>query len=171
MGNLNEIYKKVKYVGYFPGVIGKITETHAIYYHKNWGFDITFETQVGKELSEFLMEFQKERDGLWVAMWDNLFAGSIAIDGRMIDKEGARLRWFLVLPEFQGKGIGKGLISKAMEFCKSKNYKRIFLWTFEGLNVARFLYEREGFILSEERNIFQWGQNIKEQKFELNIYP
>jgi len=57
-----------------------------------------------------------------------------------------------------------------MEFCKKRKYERVFLWTFEGLDRARFLYEREGFRLSEEHSIFQWGQNIKEQKFELNLY-
>jgi hypothetical protein len=43
--------------GYFPGAVGKITELHAVYYHENWGFDISFETQVGRELSEFLRDF------------------------------------------------------------------------------------------------------------------
>jgi len=42
---------EVKLTGYFPGVVGKITEQHAIYYYENWGFDVSFETQVGKELS------------------------------------------------------------------------------------------------------------------------
>jgi len=167
---LKKQHKKVEYRGYFPGVVGKITEAHAIYYNEKWGFDVTFETQVGKELSEFLMEFQKGRDGLWVATVGAEFAGSIAIDGRMAETEGARLRWFLVLPKFHGKGIGKGLITRAMEFCKKRKYERVFLWTFEGLDRARFLYEREGFRLSEEHSIFQWGQNIKEQKFELNLY-
>ena len=44
--------------GYFPGVIGRITETHAVYYHENWGFDASFETQVGRELSEFIGELR-----------------------------------------------------------------------------------------------------------------
>ena len=56
--------KDIKYLGYYPGVVGKIIESHAVYYYENWGFDVTFETQVGRELSEFVSKFDKNRDGL-----------------------------------------------------------------------------------------------------------
>jgi GNAT superfamily N-acetyltransferase len=160
---------EVRITGYFPGVIGMITELHATYYYEYWGFDITFETQVGRELSEFMMDFQDGRDGLWVATVNGEFAGSIAIDGRQTGKEGARLRWFIVHPRFQGKGIGGSLLEHADDFCRQEGHSRVFLWTFEGLDAARSLYERAGFRLSEEHEVYQWGQNIKEQMFELNL--
>lgn len=50
------------YGGYRPGVIGKITELHGSYYAENWAFDISFEAQVGRELSEFLRDFRVGRD-------------------------------------------------------------------------------------------------------------
>jgi len=158
---------KIKFQGYYPGVVGKITEMHAVYYHEHWGFDVSFETQVGRELSVFVSEYDKDRDGLWVATTDRRFAGSIAIDGRHAQTEGARLRWFIVAPDFHNAGIGQELISRAIEFCKKKKYPRIFLWTFEGLDLARRLYERENFRLIESHDARQWGQHIKEQKFEL----
>ena len=43
---------EIKLHGYYPGVVGKITEIHAVFYNENWGFDVSFETQVGSELSE-----------------------------------------------------------------------------------------------------------------------
>jgi len=160
---------EVKLTGYFPGVVGKITGQHGIYYYENWGFDVSFETQVGKELSEFLMEFQENRDGFWVATITGEFAGAIAIDGSQADKEGARLRWFIVTPGFQGHGIGKGLLRESLEFCKMAGYKRVYLWTFKGLETARYLYEGEGFRLSEAHEVRQWGQDIIEQMYELNL--
>jgi GNAT superfamily N-acetyltransferase len=159
--------KGTDYRGYYPGVAGKITEVHAVYYHENWGFDVSFETQVGKELSEFLIEFDENRDGLWIAKRKEMFAGSVAIDGRGAYKTGARLRWFIVVPVFQGLGIGKELISRAVEFCRNRGYPAIFLWTFEGLDAARHLYETRNFFLGEEHEVDQWGQHLKEQKFEL----
>jgi GNAT superfamily N-acetyltransferase len=153
--------------GYYPGVVGKITEIHAAYYFKHWGFDISFETQVGRELSVFMSEFDDKRDGFWVATGDGKFAGSIAIDGHNTPTDGARLRWFIVDPLFQNAGLGKELISRAVEFCKQKKFSKIFLWTFEGLDAARRLYERYHFKLSETHDVYQWGQHIKEQKFEL----
>ena len=158
---------EIEIQGYYPGVVGKITEIHALYYYEHWGFDLSFETQVGSELSEFMSRFDGERDGFWVATKDGKFAGAIAIDGQMADTEGARLRWFVVVPELQNAGVGKKLISKAVEFCRKKKFPKVFLWTFEGLDAARRLYERENFRLSEAHDANQWGQHIKEQKFEL----
>ncbi len=158
---------ETQYGGYYPGVAGKITEMHAVYYHEQWGFDISFETQVGRELCEFLMEFDATRDGLWTAKRNGMFAGAVAIDGRKAHSEGARLRWFIVVPVFQGHGIGKELISRAVEFCKKNNYPMVYLWTFEGLDAARHLYEYHQFKLCQQSEVDQWGQQIKEQKFEL----
>ncbi len=155
--------------GYYPGVVGKITELHAVYYHENWGFDVTFETQVGRELSEFVRQFDGNRDGLWVAVKKGAFAGAIAIDGADAFGEGARLRWFIVDPQYQGSGIGKNLIMQSIEFCKQKGFPKTYLWTFKGLEDARRLYEAVDFHLSEEAQIAQWRQNIVEKKFELSL--
>jgi hypothetical protein len=67
---------EIKFHGYYPGVVGKITEIHAVFYHEHWGFDVSFETQVGSEFSEFISKFDRSSDGLWVATKDGIFAGS-----------------------------------------------------------------------------------------------
>jgi GNAT superfamily N-acetyltransferase len=159
----------IEICGYYPGVIGKITELHGVYYYENWGFDVTFETQVGGELSDFIRRFDGDRDGLWVATKKGTFAGALAIDGSDASGEGARLRWFIVDPQFQGSGIGKRLITLAIEFCKLKRFPRVFLWTFKGLEDARRLYEAFGLQLCEESQVDQWGQTIREQKYELKL--
>jgi GNAT superfamily N-acetyltransferase len=157
----------IKIHGYYPGVVGKITEIHAVYYHVHWGFDVSFETQVGRELSIFISEFDEARDGFWAATANDRFAGAVAIDGHNAMVEGVRLRWFIVDPEFQGAGLGLRLISRAVQFCRDKKYPKIFLWTFEGLDAARRLYEHHNFRLCETHEVDQWGQHIREQKFEL----
>jgi galactose-1-phosphate uridylyltransferase/GNAT superfamily N-acetyltransferase len=160
---------RLDFQGYTPGTIGRITEAHAVYYHEHWGFDASFETQVARELSKFVSEYQADRDGLWVAVSDGRLAGSVAIDGHPADTEGARLRWFIVVPAHQGSGIGRALIHQAVAFCQRKRYRSIFLWTFEGLTRARRLYEEIGFRLVYEHAVRQWGQPITEQKFVLNL--
>ncbi len=161
--------KEIKFRGYFPGVVGMITEAHAVYYHDNWGFDVSFETQVGRELSEFIAGYQEGRDGFWAATVDNRFAGSVAIDGRQTSTEGVRLRWFIVVPALQGTGLGRDLLGRAIEFCRTQTRGRVYLWTFKGLDAARALYEREGFRLCEEHLVDQWGRRITEQMFELRL--
>jgi len=162
-----QAHEQVTFCGYYPGVIGKIVELHAVYYHENWGFDLTFETQVGSELSTFMKEFDPHRDGFWVALIDGRFAGAVAIDAARASHKGARLRWFIVEPRFQGRGVGHALLKKAVEFCRDRGYSPVFLWTFKGLEAARHLYERFGFRLHEEHLVEQWGGPLLEQRFEL----
>lgn len=155
--------------GYLPGVIGRIAEAHAVYYHRHWGFDASFETQVAAELSAFVAAYDPPRDGLWTAAHGDRMVGSIAIDGREAFTAGARLRWFLVQPEGQGAGVGTRLAEAAVDFCRQRGYPRVFLWTFQGLAAARHLYEKCGFALCEEHDVAQWGRRIREQKFELKL--
>ena len=117
---------RLDFQGYAPGTIGRIVEAHAVYYHEHWGFDASFETQVARELSEFVSEFQVDRDGLWVTLFDGRFAGSIAIDGKRADTEGARLRWFIVVPTHQGCGIGRALIQEAVAFLPAQGISFYF---------------------------------------------
>lgn len=155
--------------GYYPGVIGQITTLHAVYYKKHWGLDHSFEAQVARELSDFITHFDEKRDGLWNVASGEALAGCIAIAGDRDQTEDARLRWYIVDPRWQGQGIGRALITKAIDFSGAAGYKRIYLWTFQGLNQAQSIYERNGFRLTEVRDVAQWGGMIKEQMFELSI--
>jgi GNAT superfamily N-acetyltransferase len=163
------VIEELELTGYFPGVIGKVTELHAVYYSQHWGFDISFETQVARELSKFMSNFHRNTDGFWAAVFCGQFAGAVAIDGSLSSTEGARLRWFIVEPKLQGKGIGRELIRCAVAFCRNAGHKKVFLWTFRGLEAARKLYEQAGFRLVEESEVDQWGTRIAEQKFELDL--
>lgn len=158
---------QVEISGYIPGAIGRITELHAIYYSKHWGFGLFFESKVAMEMSRFLSRFNGVRDGFWVATVNGQIVGSIAIDGSRSDKDGAHLRWFIVDLKYHGQGIGNMLIQKAVNFCKGVKFNRVYLWTFKGLDPARHLYEKYGFKLAKEHEGDQWGVTVKEQLFEL----
>jgi len=159
----------VDIVGYYPGCIGQITTLHAFYYKKHWGLDHSFEAQVARELSDFILKFNETRDGLWNAVSGEALAGCIAIAGDRDRAEDARLRWYIVDPRRQGEGIGRTLITKAIDFSKGAGYKRIYLWTFEGLKEAQAMYEQNGFRLTEVRDVEQWGGMVREQMYELDL--
>jgi RimJ/RimL family protein N-acetyltransferase len=152
---------------YQIGSIGRITELHATYYHEYADFGLYFEMKIATEMSEFMNQFDEKRDGLWVALIDNNIIGSIALDGLHADQDGAHLRWFIVDPKHHGQGIGGDLLLNAIDFCKSVKYKKIYLWTFSGLDAARHLYEKHKFELREEQKGDQWGKTVIEQRFEL----
>ena len=153
--------------GYIPGSLGRVVHLHGAYYHEHWGFGLFFEAKVAAELSDFLKRYDESRDGLWLALADGSIEGSIIIDGIHAKNEGAHLRWFIVSDALRGKGAGRQLIKSAMDFCKRKGYQKIFLWTFEGLNAARHLYEEAGFQFIRQQNGVQWGTTVNEQYFEL----
>ena len=125
--------------GYLPGAIGKISEMHALYYHRHWNFGLFFERRVAAEMSAFLGAFQASRDGFWLAVKAGRILGSVALDGSRAGQEGAHLRWFIVDEEHQGNGIGSMLLREALAFSDRRGYGRIYLWTFAGLDAARHL--------------------------------
>jgi GNAT superfamily N-acetyltransferase len=155
--------------GYLPGAIGRIVELHANYYHLNWGFGLFFEARVAKEMSEFLSRFDETRDGFWVVCLDERVEGGIAIDGIKAATDGAHLRWFILSQEVRGRGFGNRLMEEALSFCKKKEYRKVYLETFEGLHAARHLYEKFGFKLLQQTEGFQWGTMVTEQRFELTV--
>ena len=155
--------------GYIPGSIGRVAELHGTYYHEHWDFSVFFEAKVATELSEFLGRYDERRDGFWTASLNGRVEGSITIDGIHAEKEGAHLRWFIVSDVLRGRGVGNQLIDKALDFCRNKGYKRVYLWTFEGLDAAKHLYEKCGFKLVEQYKGIQWGTEVNEQRFEMSF--
>lgn len=138
--------------GYVPGAIGRVVELHGTYYAANWGLGLYFEAKVAAELAELMSRFDPARDGAWFALDGETIVGAIFIDGQNAAGEGARLRWFILDPAYQGHGVGSRLIAEAMNFCRAAGFKRIYLTTFSGLKTARHLYEKHGFRLVHEVN-------------------
>jgi len=56
-----------------------------------------------------------------------------------------------------------------MAFCREAGHRRVYLWTFEGLDPARHLYESMGFQLVEEIAATQWGPEVAEQRFVFEV--
>jgi GNAT superfamily N-acetyltransferase len=157
--------------GYAPGSLGRVASLHGTYYGENWGFGVFFEAKVATELSAFLTSYESGRDGFWTVSRDGDIQASIAIDGTDSDGQGAHLRWFIVSGAMHGEGVGGQLLRTGLDFCKSQGYRNVYLWTFGGLDAARHLYERAGFVLTEERLGAQWGSEVLEQRFDCALPP
>jgi GNAT superfamily N-acetyltransferase len=150
--------------GYIPGCIGRIVQLHAAYYSHVASFGVAFESKVATELAEFCTRYQPGRDGLWLARSPEVEA-SIVIDGSKSDTEGAHLRWFIASEATRGRGVGRALLTHAMNLVDCRGYKLTYLWTFSGLGAARHLYENFGFRLDHESPGSQWGKEVLEQRF------
>lgn len=143
---------RIELTGYTPGALGRVIEFHGWYYARHWELGMYFETRVAAELAELMSRFNPATDGAWFARVNGEIVGSIFIDGGDAAGQGARLRWFLIHPDYQGRGLGNLLMEAAMSFCRQAGFKRVYLTTFAGLNIARHLYDKYGFRLCHEEN-------------------
>ncbi len=151
--------------GYHPALLGRIVEMHARYYAQHVGFGRVFEIKIASELAEFLTRIDGRRNGIWSVFARGRLSGSIVIDGEDLGGDRAHLRWFIVDDSLRGLGAGRVLLQRAIEFCDIVGLSEIHLWTFQGLDAARSLYEALGFLLVEEKAGSQWGKEVVEQEF------
>jgi GNAT superfamily N-acetyltransferase len=152
--------------GYKAGALAEVVRLHMAYYHTNWGFGLAFETKVAGELAEFMSRFNQDSDlFLTVYSFTGECVASISLDSKDVNGMGAHVRWFVVDDHFAGQGIGRMLMRKVIEHCDRSGDNQSYLTTFEGLHVARKLYESFGFKLTEERYVDQWAGGVKEQLF------
>lgn len=87
-----------------------------------------------------------------------------------LDDKSIRLNTIYLLPEAQGKGLGKLLIDAVVGCAKDNNSKVL------SLNVNRFnkavsFYQKQGFEIVEKEDIeLDHGYLMKDYKLEKNIY-
>lgn len=146
-----------------------MAEINGRYYSREWGFGLFFEAKVASEIAQFLLRADWRKDGFWSLCRRDRVEGGIAVDAVHVDPKGAHLRWFICSDSLRGQGYGKKLLDQALTFCRSQGYSKVYLWTFKGLHAARHLYEQAGFRMKEERSGSMWGEQVREQRFELQI--
>ncbi|WP_354691578.1 bifunctional helix-turn-helix transcriptional regulator/GNAT family N-acetyltransferase [Phytobacter sp. RSE-02] len=151
--------------GYRPGMIGRISEMHASYYSRHYDFGYFFESKVAAGLADFAGRLDVACNRIWLAIHHGRIVGSLAIDGQDLGNNEAHLRWFILDDDCRGGGVGRRLLTEAMNFCESQNFAAVQLWTFSGLDAARRLYESFGFRLTKEWHGEQWGSEMLEQQF------
>ena len=138
---------------------------HASFYSKNYGFGAAFERKVATEMSEFMGRIDRPMNATISAYRGDQLLGSVSLDGEDLGESTAHLRWFIVSPNAHGFGIGKRLIERVTAFVDENGFRQTRLWTFQGLDAARHLYESVGFQLVDEKPGSQWGTEVIEQEF------
>jgi DNA-binding MarR family transcriptional regulator/GNAT superfamily N-acetyltransferase len=151
--------------GYCPSLLADVVALHARFYSQRVNFGWVFETSVAIGMAQFLARLDKLENQIWYVKDNDKVIASISIDGQYNEESTGLLRWFIVDATYSGKGLGKLLMQTAMQHCERANFDRVELWTFAGLDTARALYEKHGFLLSDERLGTKWGKEVLEQKF------
>lgn len=144
------------------GDIGEITRLHGTVYGQERGYGMAFEAYVAESLAEFYHHYDADRDRIWLCESQGRIVGTLFLMHR---DDAAQLRYFLVLPEYRGLGLGKDLMGRYMAAMAACGYRRSYLWTTSELDAAAALYTRHGFVLAEEVPSVRFGKPLIEQKY------
>jgi DNA-binding MarR family transcriptional regulator/GNAT superfamily N-acetyltransferase len=144
-----------------------VTFLHGTLYFQEYGLDSAFEVEVGRQITQFVSQFDPQWDGFWIAEAGGHVVGAIVIVNR--DRGLAQLRWFILHPTYRGLGLGRELMACALDFCKGKQYKKVFLWTFDELHAAIHLYCSFGFKKVKTKTHLRWGRKLTEERYELDL--
>ncbi|MBU0636191.1 GNAT family N-acetyltransferase [Candidatus Micrarchaeota archaeon] len=62
------------------------------------------------------------------------------------EKKEVRLNALAILPSFRNQGIGKQVLEEGIQKMQEKGFERIWLWVKQENQIARELYENQGFV-------------------------
>ena len=156
-------------LGYEPGVIGRIGELHGRFYASAWNASWPFEILLLRELCEMMERYDAARDLLVTAWINDTLIGSTAVRGGVGAAEWAQLRFVIVDTQWQGRGAGKAMLNAALKWSREQNFRKIFLWTVEGLPASRWMYEAAGFRVVERLNDDRYTVPRENLRMELSL--
>jgi len=109
---------------------------------------------------------QKPNTELWVAVSseEKLVGGVVYISDMQFygsggtatqEKNASGFRLLAIDPEARGKGIGKLLVGECTRKAKENNHAQVIIHTTKSMQVAWEMYERMGFVRSEDLDFMQ----------------
>lgn len=111
--------------------------------YANWlGIDLCFQG-FEKELTQLQVMYGQPAGGIILCKDEHVFIGCVGV--RRIADGIAELKRMYVLPEYQHRGIGSDLLTKALDLSNTIGYKLIRLDTLDHMEPAIKLYRRAGF--------------------------
>jgi GNAT superfamily N-acetyltransferase len=149
------------------GDMGWVTHRHGILYYQEYGWNQDFEALVSQIVSDFLKNYNPNRERCWIVEMANEIVGSV-----FLVKESetiAKLRLLLVEPKARGLGIGSRLVNECIRFAKKCGYLKLVLWTNNVLLDARKIYENNGFKLVKQEEHHSFGRNLIGENWELML--
>lgn len=149
---------------YLPGLIGTVTALFGRTIAASHGVDWTLDVMIAEQQCEFFRRFDPSRDRVWVALEEGCPRGALTIDGPWpeMGRQAARLRFFILDESLRGLGLGRLMMSHAIDFCRERGYKRVFLTTLPGLDAAMRLYELYGFArVGQSETTFHGSRSVE----------
>ena len=111
-------------------------------YADSLGFDLEFQG-FSRELAELPGEYASPRGCILLAEAAQGYAGCVAL--RPLQDKICEMKRLYVIPEYQGRGIGRALAGSVIGEARKKGYQKMRLDTVESMKAAQRLYVSLGF--------------------------
>lgn len=144
-----------------------VISRHKTLYYAERHLSGTFSGYVDEIVYRFVDNFNPQTDCLKILECNGVPAGSIAI--AKVDADTAQLRFFMLEPEMRQRGYGNRLMNMALDFCREKGYRKVFLLTITAQVIARHVYETHGFCRVASYDKSEWGDGVVEERWELDL--
>jgi DNA-binding MarR family transcriptional regulator/N-acetylglutamate synthase-like GNAT family acetyltransferase len=166
-GVLEKKSAEVTLRGHRPGDMGWVVQAHGRLYFEEYGWDERFEALVAGIASEFVKNFDRERERCWIAEMGGELVGSVFVVKQ--SRTVAKLRLLIVEPKARGRGLGKRLVEECVAFARGKGYRKLVLWTQSNLVVAREIYAKTGFKRVKRQPHQEFGVRLVGEYWELKL--
>jgi DNA-binding MarR family transcriptional regulator/N-acetylglutamate synthase-like GNAT family acetyltransferase len=151
-----------------PGDVGWIIRRQTVLYHKEYGWDWTYEGLASRILGQFVAEFDPAKEDGWIAERRGAIVGSIFLM-KSDDPAVAKLRLLYVEPSARGTGLGRRLVAACVARARELGYRELTLWTNDVLVSARRIYQAAGFRLMSEAPHRSFGHDLVGQTWTLDL--
>lgn len=149
--------------------MGWVVQRHGELYLAERGWDERHEALAARLVGDFILRLDPERERCWIAERDGARMGSVFLVSHP-EREGvARLRMLLVEPKARGFGLGRRLVRECTAFAREAGYHTLTLWTVSELDVARHIYETEGYRLVSEAPYSDLDVELMGQTWDLAL--
>jgi GNAT superfamily N-acetyltransferase len=150
-----------------PGDLGRLIEIHGIQNFEDYGFSPVHEAYCAQIAADFILNSNPGRSKAWLAKKDGVVVGSVLICELPDDL--AQLRLLFADKSVRGSGLGRWLVEDSVRYCHEAGFKKVILWTVDGLKRAIAIYESLGFTLTDEKTQLLWGRESRELRFDLDL--
>lgn len=135
------------------GDLGRLIVLHGMEYDQWPGYGLKFEAFVARTVAEFGLEndFQGR---IWLLERGDELVGCAAVALRR--KLTAQLRWVVVHRDLRGGGLGQMLVRVALDYCRERGCREVFLETTDGLDASSALYRKLGFREISNQQVSLW---------------
>lgn len=164
---ISEVLNPITIRNFVSDDIDYVISRHQILYKEEYKLSPVFGDYVEKGLHHFAQCYDEEKECMLIPEMNGHPVGSIVI--AKVDDKTAQLRYFLLEPETRGRGLGHKLVDMALDFCREKDYKHVFLETISALETARHIYASKGFRITQSHKNPTWGKDILEERWDLDL--